>query len=64
MFEVKDRVEVIVETDPLYKSTGTVQETCYDSSYRQVGVILDEGAPIGEGTVLWFGTEELRKVEA
>ncbi|MGC9439288.1 hypothetical protein [Streptomyces sp. WG5] len=62
MFKVGDKVEVITPGDPMYGSTGIVEETYYESDFRQVGIILTEGSSLGRGVVLWFGKEELRKV--
>lgn len=64
MLEIGDKVEVIVEDDPLFGATGVVEETYHASNFRQVGIILDDGSLLGEGVVLWFGKEELRKVDA
>ncbi|MET9816903.1 hypothetical protein [Streptomyces sp. NPDC006355] len=63
-FKVGDKVEVIVEGDPMYGSAGVVEETYLASNYRQVGIVLDDGSSLGKGVVLWFGKEELRKVDA
>jgi hypothetical protein len=63
MFEVGDKVEVIASDDPLFGGTGVVAETFYASNYRQVGVVVD-GAYPGRNVILWFGKEELRKVDA
>lgn len=63
MFEVGDKVEVIAE-DPLKGELGEVVETYHElSNFRPVGVRLEDGEVLGN-PVLWFGTAELRKVDA
>lgn len=62
-FEVGDRVEIIVEGDPLKGCFGEVYEIYPElSHFRSLGILLEDGEELGN-PVLWFGTEELRKVE-
>jgi hypothetical protein len=63
MFKVGDRVEVVVEGDPLLGYIGIVEEVHPDLSFRRIAMSLEEDSGEGLG-ILWFDPEELRKVEA
>ncbi|MEU9259008.1 hypothetical protein AB0D68_11045 [Streptomyces sp. NPDC048212] len=62
MFHVGDRVEVIVEDDPIYGYTGKVTAVYGNGRSRRIAMVLEEDSGEGLG-ILWFDPEELRKVE-
>ncbi|MEU5166824.1 hypothetical protein [Streptomyces mutomycini] len=62
MFNVGDRVEVVVQDDPLFGYIGKVKEIFIGGNFRNIGVDLEEDTGEGLGR-LWFLSYELRKVE-
>ena len=62
MINVGDRVEVVVEDDPLFGYIGKVIEVYPGGDFRTIRVELEQDTGEGLG-LLWFQAFELRKVE-
>ncbi|MEU0952823.1 hypothetical protein ABZ353_10845 [Streptomyces niveus] len=63
MFEVEDRVQIVVEGDPFNGQEGEVVEVYGSVSQADVRILLDTEKEQGS-ILLWFGSNEIRKVEA